>query len=238
MGLRDPVSSASHLLAAAWAAYATLILLRFTRPLPGRRAAVVVFGGSVVFLYLASGVYHGVPFSATHHPATLRVLQTVDRSAVFLLIAGTNTPIMVALLRGRWRRWCLGGMWGLAAVGVATLWALPQPPFWLAVSVYVGMGWLGGVPLVHYVRAVGWRGMRWAAAGGLLYTAGAACDLGGWPTIADDPVRVGPHEVFHLVTVAGSVAFFVFVARRVVRYEEPRTPNGLVALSTRRPSVG
>lgn len=224
MGLRDPVSSASHLLAAAWAAYAALILLKLTPKNAGRRTAVAVFGGSMVLLYLASGVYHGVPFTPAYRPAASKLLQTVDRSAVFLLIAGTNTPVMTALLDGRWRRWCLGGMWGLAAAGVVTLWALPQPPFALTVAVYVGMGWLGGVPVARYVRAVGWRGLRWAAAGGVLYTAGAACDLAGWPAVAADPVRVGPHEVFHLATVAGSVAFYVFIARHVIGYV-PRWPS-------------
>lgn len=224
MDLRDPVSAASHLLAAAWATYAALILVRLTRPGSGRRTAVGVFGGSMVLLYLASGVYHAVPFSAAYRPAELRLLQTIDRSAVFLLIAGTNTPVMVMLLDGRWRRWCLAGMWGLAAAGVATLWTLPQPPFGLAVGVYVGMGWLGGVPLARYARAVGWRGMGWAATGGLLYTAGAACDLGGWPALAVEPVRVGPHEVFHLATVGGSVCFYVFIARHVLPYTPPRRP--------------
>ena len=223
MGLRDPVSSASHLLAAAWAAFAALVLLRLTPPATGRRAAVAAFGGSMVLLYLASGAYHAVPFSPAYRPATLR-LQTVDRSAVFLLIAGTNTPVMAALLDGRWRRWCLRGIWALAAAGVASLWALPQPPFAMTVGVYVGMGWLGVVPLAKYARAVGWRGLGWAAAGGLLYTAGAACDLAGWPALTAAPVRVGPHEVFHLATVAGSVAFYVFIARHVVRYVPPPAP--------------
>lgn len=221
MGLRDPVSSASHLLAAVWAAYAALVLLRLTPPVPGRRAAVAVFGGSMVLLYAASGLYHAVPFSAAYRADALWLLQTVDRSAVFVLIAGTNTPVMFALLGGRWRRWCLWGMWGLAAAGVVTLWGLPRPPFGLTVGVYVGMGWLGGVPLTQYVRAVGWRGMTWAAVGGLLYTTGAACDLARWPTLTDAPVRVGPHEVFHLATVGGSVAFYVFILRYVVGYAPP-----------------
>jgi hemolysin III len=225
MGLRDPFSSASHLLAAAWAVYATLILLRRTPPLPRVRAAVAVFGGSMVALYLASGVYHAVPFTLTYRPSALRAFQTVDRSAVFVLIAGTNTPVMVALLDGRWRRWCLCVMWGLAGVGVASLWALPRPPFALTFALYVGMGWLGTGPAARYVRAVGWRGMKWAAVGGVLYTAGAACDLVKWPALVAEPVAIGPHEVFHVATVAGSVAFFVFVARYVVPYTA-RTPVG------------
>lgn len=221
MGLRDPLSSASHLLAAVWAVYASLAMLRSVGPGVGRRVSVAVFGGSMVLLYLASGVYHAVPFSATHHPEALRIFQTADRSAVFVLIAGTNTPVMTCLLSGRWRRTCLRAIWGLALVGVVTLWVLPRPPFVLTVSVYVGMGWLGAVPLAQYVRAVSWRGIFWAAVGGILYTAGAVCDLVKWPAVADAPVRVGPHEVFHLATVAGSVAFYVFISRYVLRYTPP-----------------
>ena len=184
---------------------------------------MAVSGGSMVLPYAASGAYHAVPFSPAYRPDALWLLETADRSAVFVLIAGTNIPIMVALPDGRWRRWCLRGMWGLAAAGVLTLWVFPQPPFGLTVGVYVGMGWLGGVPLAQYARAVGWRGMTWAAVGGLLYTAGAACDLARWPTLTGAPVRVGPHEVFHLATVGGSVAFYVFILRHVVGYATARS---------------
>jgi hemolysin III len=220
---RDPVSSFTHLFAAAWAVYATLVLVRLTPSGQGRRAAAVVFGLSMVLLYLASGVFHAVPYTLAAHPAEYRLFQAADRSAIFILIAGTNTPVIVTLLAGRWRRWWLVGMWGLAAVGVASLWLLPQAPDWVMVALYVAMGWLGGVPVVRYYRAVGWRGMNWAVAGGLLYTAGAVCDLLKWPVLAEEPVRVGPHEVFHLAVVAAGGAFFVFVARHVLPY----TPHDL-----------
>jgi hemolysin III len=224
MGLRDPVSSASHLLTAAWAAFALLVLIRLAPPAPGRRPAAVVFGASMVLLYLASGVFHAVPYTKVGSPAEYRLFQRLDQSAIFLLIAGTNTPVMVVLLTGGWRRWCLRGMWGLALAGVGCLWLLPQAPYWVAVVIYLGMGWLGGLPVVRYYRAVGWRAMNWAWAGGLLYTAGAACELAGWPMVSEAPVRVGPHEVFHLACTAASGAFFLFVARYVLLYAPPPTP--------------
>lgn len=226
MVLRDPVSSATHLLAAGWAAYATFILLRLTPPRSARRVAAAVYGLSMVLLYLASGVFHAVPFTRADDPAEFGLFQAADRSAIFLLIAGTNSPVIVTLLAGRWRRWCLLGMWGLALTGVASLWLLPQAPYAVTVSLYVTMGWLGGVPVVHYYRAVGWRAMNWVLAGGLLYTAGAACDLFKWPVLVDEPVRVGPHEVFHLAVVAASGAFFVFVARHVLLHDPPLPPAG------------
>lgn len=215
MGLRDPVSSATHLLAAVWALYATLVLVRLAPRRSGRRASAAVFGLSMVLLYAASGLYHASPAD----PDTVRRLQTLDRSAIFILIAGTNTPVIAALLRGRRRWWGLGLMWGIAAVGVAALWLLPRTPYWATVSLYVAMGWLGGLPVVAYYRAVGWRAMNWVLAGGVLYTAGAACDLFNWPVLSSAPVRVGPHEVFHVAVVAASGAFFVFVARHVIGHE-------------------
>lgn len=226
MVLRDPVSSATHFLAAAWAAYVTLVLVRLAPPGRGRRAAAGVFGASMVLLYLASGAFHAVPFTAAENPAGYGFFLAADRSAIFALIAGTNTPVIVALLTGRWRRWCLWGMWGLAAGGVAALWLLPRAPYGLTVALYVTMGWLGGVPVVHYYRAVGWRAMNWVVAGGVTYTAGAACDLFRWPMLIEAPVRVGPHEVFHLAVVAASAAFVVFVARHALHHEASDRPPG------------
>jgi hemolysin III len=239
MGLRDPVSSASHLIVAVWAAYALLVLLRLTPASPARRLAAAVFGGSMVLLYTTSGVFHGVPFGKADHPAEFRFFQRLDQSAVLLLIAGTNTPLIVTLLGGAWRRWCLGGMWGLALAGVLCLWALPGPAHEAVVAVCLGMGWLGMLPVAHYYRALGWRAMNWVWAGCLLYTAGAGCELAEWPAGWGWPVRFRFHEVFHLLCAAASVAFFLFVARYVLPHRPtaelgpPLPPDR--AAGTRRP---
>lgn len=222
MVLRDPVSSASHLLTAVWAVYATLILIRLTPPRSAKRWSVVVFGLSMVLLYAASGTFHGVPYTRDANPAEFRFFQKIDQSAILFLIAGTNTPILVTLLGGRKGRWFLGVMWGLAAAGVACLWALPQAPHWAIVAIYLGMGWLGVVPIVHYYRLLGWRAMNWMWAGAGFYTAGAVCELTGWPVVSDAPLRFGPHEVLHLCDTAASVSFFVFVLKVVVPFEPRR----------------
>src|SRR5436305_5577394 len=92
MDLRDPFSSASHLVTAVWAVYATLVLLRLTRGGFDRKAAVGVYGLSMVLLYLASGTFHALYFDS---PEQRRFFQKLDQSAIFLLIAGTNTPLLV-----------------------------------------------------------------------------------------------------------------------------------------------
>jgi hemolysin III len=218
MVLRDPVSSASHLLTAVWAVYATLILVRLTRAGDGRRAAVAVYGMSMVLLYLASGTFHGLFYET---PEERRFFQKLDQSAIFLLIAGTSTPILATLLDGWRRRYFLRLVWGLAAVGVACLWLLPKPPHVLTVALFLGIGWVGILPIFSYYRAVGWRAMNWVWAGAAFYTAGAICELTEWPVGWVWPVRFGFHEVLHLCDTAGSVMFFVFVVRFVIPYRRP-----------------
>ncbi|HEX4611982.1 MAG TPA: hemolysin III family protein [Urbifossiella sp.] len=218
MELRDPVSSASHLLTAVWAAYATLILIRLTPPRSAKRWSVVVFGLSMVLLYAASGTFHGVPYTRVDDPDAFRFFQKLDQSAILLLIAGTNTPILVVLLGGRKGIWFLRLMWGLAAVGVACLWVLPKAPHWALVAIYLAMGWLGVVPVVHYYRLLGWRAMNWMWAGAGFYTIGAVCELVEWPVLSEYPVRFGYHEVLHLCDTAASASFFVFVVRVVLPF--------------------
>lgn len=221
MDLRDPVSSLSHFFTAVWALYATLILWKVAPP--GRRLPAAVYGGSMVLLFLASAVFHGVPY-ARGEPG-YRLFQKIDMSAIFLLIAGTMTPPFAIVLTGRVRWAFLGTVWGLAGCGVASLWLLPAAPLWVLVAVYLTMGWIGCLPAVRLTRALGWRAMVWVWLGAGLYTLGAVCELTDWPVLFQYPVRVGPHEVLHLLDSAGCVAFFLFVVRYVLPYS-PEEPAG------------
>jgi hemolysin III len=211
MDLRDPISSASHLVTAVWAVFATLILLRVTPPVAGRRWAVLVYGISMILLFLASGVFHGLHFTS---PEERRFYQKLDQSAIYLLIAGTNTPVIAVVLTGLWRRWFLRAIWVLAGAGVACLWLVPQAPHSVMVGLYLGLGWVGVLPVVTYYRVLGWRAMNWALLGALLYTIGAVCELFQWPVLI--PGLLGPHEILHLCDSAACLAFFTFITRYVI----------------------
>src|SRR5262245_42021234 len=130
--LRDPIASASHLLTAVWAAYATLIMLRLAAP--GRKLPIAIFGFSMVLLYAASGTFHGVPYTKLDNPDEFRFFQKIDQSAIYLLIAGTNTPCLAILLGGRRAKWFLAMMWTLAFTGIGCLWLLPKAPHTLTVA--------------------------------------------------------------------------------------------------------
>ena len=209
--LRDPVSSVSHLATALWAVFATLLMLRLTPPDRGRRTAVMIYGTTMVLLFLASGMFHGLHYE---NDEQRRFFQKLDQSAVYLLIAGTNTPPIAVLLSGGFRTWCLRMVWGFALTGVACQWLLPKPPHTLMVALYLGLGWFGFVPGWHYYCAVGWRALTWVWIGAGFYTLGAVCELTKWPVII--PGWIQSHEVLHLCDSAGTIAFFLFIVRYVI----------------------
>ena len=172
---------------------------------------MLIYGTTMVLLFLASGLFHGLHFES---PEQRRFFQRLDQSAVFLLIAGTNTPPIVVLLSSAWRKWCLRMVWGFALTGVACLWLLPKPPHALVVGLYLGLGWFGLVPVWQYYRLLGWRAINWMWLGAACYTAGAVCELTQWPIII--PGWIQAHEVLHIFDTAGSIAFFVFIVRFVI----------------------
>ena len=215
--LRDPISSASHLLTAVWAVFATLVMWRLTAKRPGRLVPVLVYGASMVLLFLASGTFHGLHYDT---PEQKRLFQQIDQSAVYLLIAGTYTPVLCILLHGAWRKWFLRMVWLLALAGVACMWLLPKAPHAVIVGLYVGLGWVGILPLPLYYRAVGWRAMNWVWVGGGLYSLGAFCELMMWPVII--PGVVQSHEVLHLCDTAASITFFLFMVRYVIPHQPLR----------------
>jgi hemolysin III len=219
--LRDFGSSSSHLATAVWAVIATLFMLRLTPKGGGRRTAILIYGLSMILLFLASGTFHGLHYSS---PEERRFYQKIDQSAVYLLIAGTNTPLMTVLLQGRLRKWCLVCVWTIAFAGVASLWLLPKPPHPLVVGLYVGLGYLGTIPIFHYYRAVGWSAMIWLWLGAALYTIGAICELAQWPVII--PGLIQAHEVLHLCDSAACFAFFMFILRHVIPYPGEYSQTG------------
>jgi len=171
-------------------------------------------------VYSASGLYHALRLP----PAELRVYQRIDMSAIYLMIAGTCTPVACILLRGRFRMSLLTGVWLLALVGIGSLWALPKPDHSVLVGIYLGMGWLGMAGVWHYWRATGWRGIRWALGGGLFYTLGAIVELAQWPVLVPGVIR--SHELLHFCDMAGTACHIVFVLRYVLPYRPPTAVPG------------
>jgi hemolysin III len=210
---RNPVSTGTHLLWCLLAVYVTGLLWRLSRGDRVRQLSTGAFGLSMVLLYGASGAYHAVPGEDL---LLIKYLRLLDHSAIYVLIAGTYTPVFAVLLRGRLRIILLSLVWGLAAVGIAAKWLLPWPPYELTVALYIAMGWIVLIPIWQLIRAVGVHGMLWALLGGLLYTFGGVCDAACWPVLL--PGVIGSHEVLHLLDMGGTLAHVFFVFRYVLPF--------------------
>ena len=223
MMYHDAVSSLTHLLTAVWAAFATLILLRLTRR-HGRsgRWAVGLYGLSMVLLYAASGLFHGLIYLADSQEAGARagvvrslwVFQRLDKSAIFLLIAGSYVPIFVYLLPCGWRRRSLTALGLVTAFGISLIWVFPSLPHVWLVAVYVSMGLIGLVLAPLYARFLGWGGAFWAAVLCGAYLGGALVEVLKWPALV--PGYFGPHEFLHVADIVGTLAHFVFVLKFVI----------------------
>jgi len=216
-GFADPFSSLSNLVGALVFAVLSVPLLRKglrTHHGLGRGAGVghvaslAIFAGSAVMLLSFSGVYHmlgpGGPARA--------VLQRLDHAAIFVLIAGTFTPIHAILFRGPWRWGMLAFVWTLAAAGVTlkSVFFTQTPPA-LGLSLYIGMGWVGVVSTVLLARRLGVRPVLPLAFGGVVYTAGAVIDGVGAPVIIPGTIRA--HELFHIAVLLGLALQWWFVWR-------------------------
>ncbi|MGZ5546072.1 MAG: PAQR family membrane homeostasis protein TrhA [Limisphaerales bacterium] len=159
----------------------------------------IIFTTTMLLVYLASTLYHGWP--QTH---TKSLLQLLDHSAIFLLIAGTYTPFALGPLRRSGGLAMLGIVWALALFGVmmkATRGVVRHRR--LAMGLYLGTGWLG-VTLIHPLAlAIPLSALLCLIAGGIAYTAGTLF-------FANERLRYG-HFVWHLFVLAGTSCHFVAV---------------------------
>jgi hemolysin III len=213
--LRDPVSSLTHLFGFVAALYFTGLLWRLAAGDRLRRLSVACFGLSACLLYAASSAYHAI----LGPPALIEVLQRLDHSAIYLLIAGTYTPIYAVLLPDPLRVRLLALMWAMAVAGILCKWLLPLGAYGLSVALYVGMGWTGLFGLVSMFRAVGGRALSVGLLGGAFYTGGGLCDALQWPVI--NPEFFRPHEMLHVCDLAGTFLHVIFIVRTVLPFERP-----------------
>jgi hemolysin III len=175
------------------------------------RAAAAVFGVSVAACFGASALYHRV----TWRPPVRQWMRRVDHAGVYLLIAGTYTPVSLLVLRGAWRPTILTIVWAgaVAAIGLKFIWV--AAPRWLAASIGIALGWLAVVALPQLVGRLNPAAVILLVAGGLAYTAGAVVYARRRP----DPVPTvfGYHELFHALTIVAVACQYVAIAFFVVR---------------------
>ena len=166
-------------------------------------AAVSVYGGSAVLLYLASTIYHAA-FKSIFQP----FLEVLDHAAIYLKIAGSYTPFAVLALPKVTGTVILVLVWTIACAGVifkfVAHYAGPLHKYdWISLATYIGLGWVGILVVGELVNGLSWTGFAWLLAGGLCFTVGAV--FYAWRS------RRFTHAIFHVFVLAGSVCHFVSI---------------------------
>ena len=200
----------SHALGAALAVVATAALLRLTWGDPPKAISMLIYGLSMVILLGMSAVYHVFNW----RPAVRVVLRRIDHADIFLFIAGTYTAIVFNAFTGWWRIGILSAVWLLSVVGIATVSPSVRLPRWGLSLLYVGIGWVGLAGLPEIFNGLGPAALGLVLAGGVAYSVGAASYALKWPRLW--PHVFGYHEVFHLMVLLATAAFFAVVVLYVV----------------------
>lgn len=207
--LHDPVSGLMHLVAAVVAGLGLFALMYLGRGSLSKQASLVIYGLSLIAMFTASATYHLVNGS----PATSKFLRKIDHSSIYLVIAGTYTPICLYFFTGFWQWGMVALIWTFALVGILVKLVFIHAPRPLTVVIYLVMGWLGVFAIPEMVNAMPAGAIGWLFAGGIFFTLGAvvyALKKPDWY-----PNVFGFHEIWHIFVILGCLCHFIVIAAYV-----------------------
>ena len=207
--VKDPGSALTHFIAMLLALCAAVPLLVRAAVHSGVKSltAMTVFMISMVLLYAASTIYHSVNCSGR----VLRIFRKMDHMMIFILIAGTYTPVCLLTLPKPSGLMLLAAVWGIALVGIFIKGFWITCPKWFSSVLYIAMGWSCLSVLGQLFSLLPLHAFLWLLAGGLIYTAGGILYALRLPLFDARHPMFGLHEIFHLFVMAGSLCHFVFM---------------------------
>ena len=207
--IREPGSALTHFIAMLLALCAAVPLLVRAAVHSGVKSltAMTVFMISMVLLYAASTIYHSVNCSGR----ILRIFRKMDHMMIFVLIAGTYTPVCLLTLPKPSGLMLLAAVWGIARVGIFIKGFWITCPKWFSSVLYIAMGWSCLSVLGQLFSLLPLHAFLWLLAGGLIYTVGGIIYALKLPLFDARHPMFGLHEIFHLFVMAGSLCHFVFM---------------------------
>jgi hemolysin III len=203
---RHPVSGLTHLFTAIVAVGGWIVLLVISRGETGKTVALSIYGLSLVLMFGCSAAYHLIKAG----PRGFILLRKLDHSAIYLLIAGSYTPICWLRLAGFWKWGLLAIIWVLAFIGIGVKIFIINAPRWLTAGNYVVMGWLALLAVRPMLAALSSGALFWLAAGGIIYTLGAVIYILQKPDFV--PGVFGFHELWHLFVILAALAHYIAIA--------------------------
>jgi hemolysin III len=198
--LEETVNAVTHGVGTVLAVLALVKLVALSAPLGDRTRVVTasLFGACLVLTYLASTLCHALPAGRWKYRALI-----LDHASIYLLIAGTYTPVLLVTLHGRWGWTLFAIVWTAAVVGVVLKLFFVERFRLLSTIMYVAMGWMALVAAGPLVAALPRDGWFWLLAGGVFYTGGVAFFL--WERLPFN------HAIWHLFVIVGSVCHFLLI---------------------------
>lgn len=205
--IKDPASAITHFIAAVFSLGASaplLIKAAQTRNVKAI-AAMAVYAFSLVALYAASTAYHTI---AAGHPRE-QLLKKLDHMMIFILIAGSYTPVCLLALQNPTGSILLTVIWGIALLGMSFKFFWVYCPRWISSVLYIAMGWACIFAFPQLFHSISRGCFLWLLLGGLIYTAGGVIYALKLPGFERRHVNFGCHEIFHLFVMAGSFCHYI-----------------------------
>ncbi|MCI9123806.1 MAG: hemolysin III family protein [Eubacterium sp.] len=207
--IREPGSAITHFIGMILAVLASVPLLVKAGMTSGGLCvgAMGIFMLSMILLYGASTMYHSVMVTER----VLKVFRKIDHMMIFVLIAGSYTPVCLIVLGGRQGYTLLAVVWGIAAVGMTIKAFWITCPKWFSSVIYIAMGWVCVAVFGTLLHTLPLQAFLWLLAGGIIYTAGGIIYALKLPLFNQHHKNFGSHEIFHIFVMAGSICHFVFM---------------------------
>lgn len=213
LSIREPGSAITHFIAMILAVLAGFPLLaKASHDSNACVVAMFIFIFSMILLYAASTIYHSVNLS----DKIIKVFRKIDHMMIFVLIAGSYTPVCILVLDHKTGYPLLAAVWTLAMAGIIikALWI--TCPKWFSSLIYIAMGWLCMFVFGPLVNSIPKAAFYWLLAGGVIYTVGGIIYALKLPIFNAKHSAFGSHEIFHLFVMGGSFCHFVFMYQYVI----------------------
>ena len=207
--IKDPGSAITHFIGMMMALFASTPLLIRAANNPDRihLISLAVFITSMVLLYMASTVYHTLNLSERSN----RILRKIDHMMIFVLIAGSYTPVCLVVLGNAAGYRLCALVWGIALAGILIKAFWITCPKWFSSLLYIAMGWVCVLAFTQILNSLPPAAFGWLLAGGIIYTIGGIIYALKLPIFNSRHKNFGSHEIFHLFVVGGSICHFIMM---------------------------
>ncbi len=207
--IREPGSALTHAIGALAAVLGAMPLLAKAGMTGDIRKVqgMMIFMGSMILLYSASTIYHSVVLEGKR----LQFFQKIDHMMIFVLIAGSYTPICLNIIGGSYGMAFLALVWGIAAAGMLLKAFWVTCPKWFSSILYIGMGWICIFLFGKLLPLLSPQAFFWLFTGGVIYTVGGIIYALKLPLFNKRHRNFGTHEIFHLFVMGGSLCHYIFM---------------------------